>query len=313
MSQLNFVSYSLPNAPKRRLSKFGQLMLMQEQPEEPLNIGLNREAFEQRLSERLLARYVRFRSLVVSDCEYVDVGVENVCMENHVKYCSLSEEKLQMMTEDEALSEMLSEIFTTPFVPVRQVTGSKMPLWQCYVIENYSRGIVLFFKIHHWIGDGQLLQRIIVGDLLDNEEEVSNFLLKKYDNMMQGSYNNWNSALSIIHNVENGISRNVPWVGSLLALAIGLVLKLVSFFATLLLILYLGISGDTDTMFKPSPKNPKSGRVSCSFIWFNESTPKKEADLTNEADQYFTVEEFKRVAQILGQQNSTTGKVNDLF
>ncbi|KAF0972879.1 hypothetical protein FDP41_009128 [Naegleria fowleri] len=321
--------------PRRRLSKFGQLMLMQEQPDEPLVVGglvllgrtslgslnhddrndckFNRKAFEERLSERLLARFVRFRSLVVSECEYIDVGVENVCMENHVKYCKLSEEKFQRMSEDEILSEMLSEIFTTPFVPVRYVTGSKMPLWQCYVIENYSRGIVLFFKIHHWIGDGTLLQKIIVGDLLDNEEQVTNFLLNKYDKMLQGSHNNWNSALSIIHNVEIVISRNVPFVGKLLALVVGFLLKFLAFFSTLLLVLYLGISGDSDTMFKPSSKNPKVGKVSCSFIWFNESNEKHDADMTHETDKYFTVEEFKRVALLLSQNNSNTGKVNDLF
>ncbi|EFC38868.1 predicted protein [Naegleria gruberi] len=305
-----------------------QLMVMQESETTPCVVGglvllsakddnnnnieekihrIDRKAFEERLKERLLQRYVRFRSILVSESEYIDIGVDEVCLENHVKYemLNLSKEK----SEDEILSELIGSRLFSPFKPVEnsQVKGV-IPLWECIVIENYSRGLILFFRIHHWIGDGTLLQKIVGTDLLDNEKEASEYVQSKFDKIMKGSHSNWNSALTIINNLTGKLNR-IPLLGSLVSYCIGFFLKILAFVATFFLILGIGVKGEPDTMFRASKKHPKCGQVTCSFIWFNDTEQLRddENDLRNETDKYFTVPEFKKVAKKLD------GKLNDLF
>jgi diacylglycerol O-acyltransferase len=53
------------------------------------------------------------------------------------------------------LQEMISNLTVTPLDPHR-------PLWQVHLIENYGSGCVLFFRIHHCIGDGIALVHVLL-------------------------------------------------------------------------------------------------------------------------------------------------------
>lgn len=53
------------------------------------------------------------------------------------------------------LQEMISNLTTTPLDPHR-------PLWQVHLIEGYGRGCILFFRIHHCIGDGIALIHVLL-------------------------------------------------------------------------------------------------------------------------------------------------------
>jgi WS/DGAT/MGAT family acyltransferase len=53
------------------------------------------------------------------------------------------------------LQEMISNLTVTPLDPNR-------PLWQVHLIENYGSGCVLFFRIHHCIGDGIGLVHVLL-------------------------------------------------------------------------------------------------------------------------------------------------------
>ena len=297
-------------------------MIMQETNNEPCAVGglvllerclsqptFDRKAFENRLRERLLERHVRFRSIVLGDSHFVDIGAQAVEMENHLKYATLPMNSGKGKSEDEVLSSFVESRLFKPFTKVsKTVSGNDaIPLWECIVIENYSRGLICFFRIHHWIGDGTLLQKIIVCDLLDDEQNIHNFIEKSTS--MRGSHSNWTSALAIINSLVMWCRNNIPLIGSLIGTVVGFILKVISFVLTFFLIGYIGFTKDGDSIFKVSPKNKKSGQISCSFIWFNDTEQdcNSEDDLRNETDRYFTVDEFKRVAKQMG------GTFNDLF
>jgi len=53
------------------------------------------------------------------------------------------------------LQEMIANLMISPLDPNR-------PLWQVHLIENYGKGCVLFFRIHHCIGDGIALTHVLL-------------------------------------------------------------------------------------------------------------------------------------------------------
>lgn len=53
------------------------------------------------------------------------------------------------------LQEMVANLKSTPL-------DHSKPLWQIHMIENYGNGCVLFFKIHHCIGDGIALIHVLL-------------------------------------------------------------------------------------------------------------------------------------------------------
>ncbi|MBF0119927.1 MAG: wax ester/triacylglycerol synthase family O-acyltransferase [Desulfobacterales bacterium] len=54
------------------------------------------------------------------------------------------------------LQEMISDLTSVPLDPTK-------PLWQVYLIENFGKGCVLFWKIHHCIADGMALTHALLG------------------------------------------------------------------------------------------------------------------------------------------------------
>ncbi len=54
-----------------------------------------------------------------------------------------------------ALQEMVSNLITTPLTPDK-------PLWQIHLIENYGKGCVVLFRMHHCIADGIALVYVLL-------------------------------------------------------------------------------------------------------------------------------------------------------
>jgi len=53
------------------------------------------------------------------------------------------------------LQDMIANLMITPLAPNR-------PLWQVHLIENYGKGCVLFYRIHHCIADGISLMHVLL-------------------------------------------------------------------------------------------------------------------------------------------------------
>ena len=67
--------------------------------------------------------------------------------------------------DDAELKKMVSDLTIVPL-------DYNKPMWQIYLIENYGKGNVLFFRLHHCIGDGIALIRLLFS-LTDLEPNVA--------------------------------------------------------------------------------------------------------------------------------------------
>jgi diacylglycerol O-acyltransferase / wax synthase len=93
-----------------------------------------------------LASFPRFQQRIVKPKTGVGLpsweADPNYDLRSHIQRVALPE------PGDKAdLQEMISSLTVTPLDPNR-------PLWQIHLIENYGKGCVLFFRIHHCIADG---------------------------------------------------------------------------------------------------------------------------------------------------------------
>src|SRR5579864_1074854 len=106
------------------------------------------------LLDRRLTPFGRFHQKVVrprsranllhwQDDTKFDIG-------NHVSHVALP-----APIGDKALREMVSELMSTPL-------DFSKPLWQIHVIEGYEKGSVVLARIHHSIGDGLALVRVML-------------------------------------------------------------------------------------------------------------------------------------------------------
>ncbi|MBC2714279.1 MAG: wax ester/triacylglycerol synthase family O-acyltransferase [Desulfobacteraceae bacterium] len=133
------------------------------------------------IKNRLLC-YDRFKKRVVRPIS----GVGNAVWELDPKFdirSHLHRIALPSPGNKEALQELISDLTATPLDPTK-------PPWQAHYIENYEGGgSVLFIRIHHCIGDGISLIRVLLStadlepnamwtdtvDELKGEKEDSNF------------------------------------------------------------------------------------------------------------------------------------------
>jgi WS/DGAT/MGAT family acyltransferase len=56
--------------------------------------------------------------------------------------------------DDQVLREVLSDLVSTPLDLSR-------PPWQVHLIENFGRGCVVLFRVHHCVADGMALQNVV--------------------------------------------------------------------------------------------------------------------------------------------------------
>ncbi len=101
-----------------------------------------------------LASFPRFRKRIVKPKSGMGLpGWEfdpNYDLRSHVQRIALPSPG-----DKNDLQEMISNLTTTPLDPNK-------PLWQVHLIENYGKGCVVFFRIHHCIGDGIALIYVLL-------------------------------------------------------------------------------------------------------------------------------------------------------
>ena len=118
--------------------------------DEPMDYKKLIETFENRL-----LCYDRFKKRVVRPMS----GVGNAVWELDPKFdirSHLHRIALPSPGDKNALQELISDLTATPLDPTK-------PLWQAHYIENYQDGgSVLFIRIHHCIGDGISLIRVLL-------------------------------------------------------------------------------------------------------------------------------------------------------
>jgi hypothetical protein len=142
---------------RRTLTGVGKFTLLSEVPtnlsivssvlflEKP---GLTKDQLVTLLREKVVNKYYRFRSKVVnySIFEEVDVDVEQM-----IRYERLDKKDDDAPMDEEEEEDLLrSKLSSFVNIPL----DSHYPLWQAIVVENYSKGYVLFIRAHHCLGDG---------------------------------------------------------------------------------------------------------------------------------------------------------------
>ena len=101
------------------------------------------------------------------------------------------------------LQEMIANLMITPLAPDR-------PLWQVHLIENYGKGCVLFFRIHHCIGDGIALIHV----LLSTADTDPDAPWPKSREKKKSSARSFNSPLQI-HSTIRSIKETVKYTQNL--------------------------------------------------------------------------------------------------
>ncbi len=118
--------------------------------DEPLDFNQLIDTFKNRL-----LCYERFKKRVVRPMS----GVGNAIWELDPKFdirSHLHRIALPAPGDKETLQELISDLTATPLDPTK-------PLWQAHYIENFEGdGSVLFIRIHHCIGDGISLIRVLL-------------------------------------------------------------------------------------------------------------------------------------------------------
>ena len=66
--------------------------------------------------------------------------------------------------DERTLCEVVSRLVSTPLHP-------EMPLWQLHLIEGYRGGEALLVRVHHAVGDGMALMRVLLSLTGDDEED----------------------------------------------------------------------------------------------------------------------------------------------
>jgi diacylglycerol O-acyltransferase / wax synthase len=127
-----------------------------------LDRPLDREAFEEVLQERLLARFPRF-SQVVEEGPFGTAprwrDDEAFDLRNHLHRLALPAPGGR-----EALQELVGDLATMPLDRAR-------PLWSVHEIEGYGEGSALLVRMHHCIADGIALARVMLS-LTDDDADA---------------------------------------------------------------------------------------------------------------------------------------------
>jgi len=104
--------------------------------------------------ESRLSSFPRFRKRVVRPV--TGIGVPSWETDGHfdVRF-HIQRVALPPPGDKAELQEMVSNLMTTPLDPNK-------PLWQVHLIENYGKGCVVFFRIHHCVADGIALVHVLL-------------------------------------------------------------------------------------------------------------------------------------------------------
>jgi len=116
------------------------------------------EALRTVLSERLVARFRRFRQRAVEDHGIWWEDDPDFDLSRHLHHLELPPPKRR-----HELEALVASYLTVPLDRSR-------PLWDLYVLDDYYGGTALFFRMHHCIADGIALTRVLLSLTDDGEE-----------------------------------------------------------------------------------------------------------------------------------------------
>jgi diacylglycerol O-acyltransferase / wax synthase len=106
------------------------------------------------VSERLVARFVRFRQRVVESSLPLRgphwEEAEDFELDRHLHRIALLEPG-----GPAELERIVSDLMSTPL-------DRSKPLWDAYLVDNYGSGSAMVFRIHHCIADGIALARVML-------------------------------------------------------------------------------------------------------------------------------------------------------
>ncbi|HRA64602.1 MAG TPA: wax ester/triacylglycerol synthase family O-acyltransferase [Caldilinea sp.] len=119
------------------------------------------ELFTHILEKRFIERYERFRQRIVvgSDGRLYWEQDPHFDLRAHVQRVSLPEPRTQ-----EGLQNLVSSIINEPL-------DRRKPLWRFFLVEDVEGGTALFGRIHHCIGDGIALIRVLLDMTSENVED----------------------------------------------------------------------------------------------------------------------------------------------
>ena len=103
--------------------------------------------------ESTITRFPRFRQKVVRPASGIGlpkwVTDKNYDLKSHLYKIALPDPG-----DKNELQDMISQLITTNL-------DHNKPLWDVHLIENYKKGCVLFFRLHHCIADGIALMHVL--------------------------------------------------------------------------------------------------------------------------------------------------------
>jgi WS/DGAT/MGAT family acyltransferase len=119
------------------------------------------ELFKHILENRFILRYERFRQRIVTgpDGKLYWEPDTHFDLRAHVRRVSLPEPRTQ-----EGLQTLISSIINEPL-------DRRKPLWRFFLVEDVEGGTALFGRIHHCIGDGIALIRVLLDMTSENVDD----------------------------------------------------------------------------------------------------------------------------------------------
>ncbi|KAL9644703.1 hypothetical protein ABK040_012357 [Willaertia magna] len=313
----SLISHNNTKGRKRNLSQLTKLLLLQETSHcpcivsgllllKPNNSNNNniteldnnfKEKFEQLLINKLISKNIRFRSLLLEkEKQFIDLK-EKFDIKNHVHF-------IKIENSINNLNNFINKVQFSKF-------DENLPKWNVFVIEGLEDGIYLFWKIHHWIADGQSLAYTIMIGLTDNYNENSlqfhdfyrNLFEKRKEKAIFGQldfiYGNCKEFLfQKLLNFKLFITI-ILLIMNLIFLLLKFLLFLISFLYLFFTDLIISILPEKETIFKPNNKERKiTGQLQSSFLY---------SSLNKDYKNKYSLKDLKKISKITG------ATINELF
>ena len=110
------------------------------------------------------------------------------------------------------LQRFVGELAVRPLDPAH-------PLWQIHVIEGYEEGVAVVLRIHHAIGDGAAMMRVLL-DLTDETPNAPLHGIEQFDDEREDAYSPpWEVLAPLVEKLESGVRASAGVARSALGLA----------------------------------------------------------------------------------------------
>jgi len=197
---------------RERMTPVDTAWLRMDRPNNPMMIvgvmkleGKADPALIQDLIAKRLLRHSRFRQIIERDVTgWYWVDDPHFDLHRHIQRV-----RLPTPGGTAELEEFVSDLASQPLDPNR-------PLWQFHIIEGYDGGMALVSRIHHAIGDGAALVRVMLS-LAD--EAVDQQGLERSMRSEKARLDAGLGLGSVIESLSHAIGRSMRMYGSMLRLA----------------------------------------------------------------------------------------------